>query len=236
MHRITPVLVFLLVLAACSSDDESADAPGASETTVTTAAAETSTTGPATADADETTTTADETSTSETTEGEPQEEPDDEVGLLCSSYLASITPPSFGEGLVDLAELLGDDAPPGVLDAIDTLQEPNDDIEAFFAAQNTIDGYVLPICRERFSSAIVPAADNATAADEFLAAVRSGDRSSAERLAPDNVIVLFDWDGYPDATGDFSPDNSTFSMLLEPTVTVFCQLDGGAVEFCAFGE
>ncbi len=40
MHRITPVLVFLLVLAACSSDDESADAPGASETTVTTAASE----------------------------------------------------------------------------------------------------------------------------------------------------------------------------------------------------
>lgn len=236
MRRIAPVLVFLIALAGCSSDDDPATAAEVSEPTTTADAAPTTGDVTPTTTAATATTAADTTTVPDTTETAPQEAPDNEISLLCSSYLASITPGTFDEGTADLAELLGADAPAGVLDAIDTLKDPNNDIEAFFTAQNTINGYVLPICRARFSSTIEPAADDASAADQFLTAVIVGDRAGAERVAPDNVVVQFDWRGYPDATSNFSPDNSTFSMLLEPTVTVFCQVDGGAIEFCAFGE
>ncbi len=159
-----------------------------------------------------------------------------DVGTTCAAYLASITPSTYDQGLAELAAILGPDAPSGIQAAFATLQNPDNDVEAFFAAQNSIDGYVLPICEGRFRSTIVPEADNATAADAFVGALRDGDRGRAERLAPTNVIVQFDWTGYPEATADFDADNSTLSLVLEPTVTVFCQLDGGAVEFCAFGE
>jgi hypothetical protein len=235
MHRIAPVLVFLLVIvSSCSSDGDTevstADTSEVStETTDVTVDEEPTTVA-------ETTEPPPSDASSTSNETAPPEESIDEVGPLCDSYLASITPATFDVGLDELAERLGGDAPTGVLGAIDTLENPNGDIEAFFTAQNTIDGYVLPICRARFSSDVEPVADDTTAANQFLAAVTNGDRAGAERLAPDNVIVQFDWNGYPDATSDFSADNSTFTMLLEPTVTVFCQAADGTVEFCAFGE
>ncbi len=243
MQRISPVLFFrsaalaaVLVLSACGSDAEDAAPTTVSETDNTSGTttstdetiAETTTTESAVTTVsidDETTTTA-----------LAAEEPEDEIGILCSAYLQSISFGTVDEGLDTLTSILGPDAPSGVQGALETLRNPNGDVEGFFAAQNSIDGYVLPICRDRFSSAIVPAADDAAAADGFLAAVRDGDLAAAERLAPTNVIVGFDWNGFPDATSDFSADNSTVTMLLEPTVTVFCQLAGGAVEFCAFGE
>lgn len=233
MHRIAPVLVLLLVgVASCSSDpDESlATSEPAAISSDTTDSTVPSTSTIETAD------TSNDDSASTSSETAPSDGSDVEIELLCASYLASITPPRFGDGLAGLAEVLGDDAPAGVLDAIDTLSNPEGDIEAFFTAQNTIDVYVLPICRVGFSSKIVPAGDDATAAELFLTAVKSGDRAGAERLAPDNVVAPFDWGGYPDATSDFSADNSTFTMLLEPTVTVFCQVDAGVIEFCAFSE
>lgn len=243
MHRISPVLFFrsvalasALALSACGSDAEdtalsTTEADSASETTASSSAPseDASTTEPAV------TTVAIEDDTTTTTAPAP-EEPDDEIGNLCSAYLQSISFGTVDEGLETLSTILGPDAPSGVQTALETLRNPNGDIEGFFAAQNSIDGYVLPICRDRFSSAIVPAADDDAAASAFLVAVRDGDLAAAERLAPTNVIVGFDWNGFPDATADFSADNSTMTMLLEPTVTVFCQLAGGAVEFCAFGE
>lgn len=247
MQSISPVFVFrsvamssVLLLAACgSSADDAAETTTpdtvADEAPATTDApadevteADTATTEPAVT----TIAVSDETTTSE----EPIEEPEDEVGLLCSAYLDSISFSTVDEGLATLTELLGPDAPSGVQAALDTLRNPSGDIEGYFAAQNSLDGYVLPICRERFAAAIVPAVDDAAAADGFLAAVRDGDLAGAERLAPTNVIVSFDWNGFPDATSEFSADNSTVTMLLEPTVTVFCQIADGAVEACAFGE
>lgn len=247
MQSISPVFVFrssalacALLFTACGSSADDAT----NTTTPVTAADEVTTTSAdvdASADeADPTTTVAEATTiavSDETTSTEAAiEEPDDDIGILCSAYLDSINFSTVDQGLEDLTEILGPDAPPGVQDALDTLENPAGDIEGYFAAQNTIDGYVLPICRDRFAAAIVPAADDATAADAFVASVRDGDVAAAERLAPTNVIVSFDWNGFPDATSQFDADNSTVTMLLEPTVTVFCQLADGAIEACAFGE
>lgn len=252
MQSISPVFVFrstalacVLLLAACgSSADEAADTTTvdttAEDTTTTTATVEADADAPedeaeptATTESDVTTVAiSDDTTTTEM----PTEEPDDDIGILCSAYLDSINFSTVDQGLDDLTELLGADAPSGVQAALETLQNPNGDIEGFFAAQNTVDGYVLPICRERFAAAIVPADDDAAAADAFVASVRDGDLAAAERLAPTNVIIGFDWNGFPDATSEFSADNSTVTMLLEPTVTVFCQIADGAIEACAFGE
>lgn len=231
------MLVMLLLLAGCANGDDIAATTSTvvSDTDVpeTTASSIDDTTEP-TEDAPPT----EETTTTDTAEPDTTEAGQslDEIGLLCTAYLDSISPSSFDQGLSGLAELLGDDAPSGVLGAIDTLQNPDNDVEAFFQAKNSIDSYVLPICEQRFRSGIIPLADDASAADAFVNAVRDGDRASAEGLAPTNVIVQFDWAGYPQTTADFNSDNSTLSLVLEPTVTVFCQLAGGAVEFCAFGE
>lgn len=237
MYRIAPVLFLLLGLAACGGSDEAATTTGP-ETTVEASTTENSDTTDTTEAGDAAGTT-DTTESSDTTAPETTEageEPSDDVTTTCAAYIASITPSTYDQGLAELAAILGPDAPSGIQDAFNTLQNPNNDVEAFFAAQNSIDGYVLPICEGRFRSTIVPEADNAIAADAFVSAVRSGDRGGAERLAPTNVVVQFDWAGYPETTANFEADNSTLSLVLEPTVTVFCQLDGGAVEFCAFGE
>ena len=242
MHRITPVVVFLLVLAACGSDSEEADptTTAAVESTETTADAIDQGEQDVEGDADTATTSTTEVvadeSTSSTTDAAVEEEPDDEIGILCSAYLESITPGSIDLGLKQLTEILGEDAPAGVQAAMETLLDPEGDVEGYFEARNSIDGYILPICEDRFTSAIVPELDNATAADLFVDALRDGNRPGGERLAPANVVTLFDWNGYSQMTSEFSPDNSTLLTVLEPTVTVFCQLDGGAVEFCAFGE
>jgi hypothetical protein len=239
MRHVVPLLVIVLVLAACGdSTDE-----GASTSTVTTTLessdVEATADGGAPAEPVDEEPVGDEPTTTDVPDdGEPasSEAPDDEIGLLCSAYLDSIDPSTFDQGLAALASILGDDAPSGVLDAIDTLTNPDDDIEAFFLARNSIDSYVLPVCEQRFRREITPLADNSEAAEAFVAAVRDGDRASAELLAPTNVIIQFDWMGYPQATAEFGVDSPTISLVLEPTVTVFCQLDGGAVEFCAFGE
>ena len=240
MFRYALITVAILVASGCSSSDDDATATTTAEASTTVADDdEGATTEPA---AETTTTVADDTESSETTETTEDatdtstDSTDDEVGVLCSAYLESLLPAGFDSGLSTLAEVLGDDAPPGVLDAIDTLQNPDNDIEAFFSARNSIDGYVLPVCNDRFRSGIVPAVDNTAAAETFVDALRTGDRTVAERLAPTNVVVQFDWSGYPDLAADVADDATTMSMILEPTVTVFCQLDGGAVEFCAFGE
>ncbi len=229
-------LASVLVIAACgSSSDNAAETTLDTQTDEGAATTETPDDGeqPDTTEPAVTTVAVDDDST--TTEA-PAEAPEDEVGVLCAAYLDSISFGTVDQGLETLKQILGADAPGGVQAALDTLQNPDGDIEGFFAAQNSLDGYVLPICRDLFSASIVPAADDAAAADAFVAAVRDGDLAAAQRLAPTNVIVSFDWNGFPDATSDFSADNGTVSMLLEPTVTVFCQIANGAVEACAFGE
>jgi len=245
MQRISPVsflrtvaLASVFVLPACGSDSDRAAPATVTEgdiSATTTATTEAAVAEPVseTTQQEVTTVAVDEETT---TSAELIEEPDDEIGILCSAYLQSISFGTVDEGLATLTDLLGDEAPIGVQAALETLENPAGDIEGFFAAQNSIDGYVLPICRDRFTGAIVPAADDTAAADAFLAAVRDGDLAAAERLAPTNVLVGFDWNGFPDATSEFDADNGTATLFLEPTVAVFCQIAGGAVEFCAFGE
>ena len=248
MHGISPVLVFrsvafasLLGLASCGTSAEetapTTETTNAADTSATTEPADDDnseeTSAPDTSEPDITTVSVEPDST--TTEA-TREEPTDEVALVCSAYLDSISFGTLDEGLDALQDILGSDAPSGVQEALETLQNPDGDIEGFFAAQNSVDSYVLPICRDRFAASIVPAADDAAAAEAFVASIRDGDLAAAEMLAPSNVIVSFDWNGFPDATSEFSADNSTVTMLLEPTVTVFCQIADGAIEACAFGE
>lgn len=242
MCRAGPILTVLLVLAACSDSGDVAVATSAIPTSETTIASDDgSASGDTNAQTADDSTTTEEPTTTEASEEEPvtsstAETTEDDVEQLCTAYLDSINPTTFDQGLAGLAAVLGSDAPSGVLGAIDTLQNPADDVEAFFAARNSIDNYVLPVCEQRFRSSITPRADDAAAADAFIAAVRNGDRNAGEGLAPTNVVVQFDWAGYPESTADFNSDNSTLTMVLEPTVSVFCQLSGGAVEFCAFSE
>lgn len=251
MPRISPVAFFracavacALVMAGCSSGDDAAS----STTTAADSAVTTTSPAAATTDAPEPTDNAEQAGTTDQeittvavdddsgSDNEASEESDDEIRVVCAAYLDSISFGTVDEGLTVLTDILGADAPPGVQDALGILRDPEGDIEGFFAAQSTVDGYVLPICREQFTAAIVPAATDAEAASAFLAAVRDGDLAAAERLAPVNIIVSFDWNGFPDAIADFNPDESAVTMLLEPTVTVLCQLADGAVETCAFGE
>lgn len=244
MQCISPVFVFrsaalasALLLAACGSDAQDDAAPTTTADTSADDATATTEGADAPEDNAESVTTDSAVTTDETTTTEaPAEEPDDDVARLCTAYLDSITFGTVDIGLEALVEIMGPDAPSGVQGALDTLAHPEGDIEGFFAAQNSVDGYILPICRDRFAASIVPAADDAAAADEFVAAIRDGDLVGAEMLAPTNVITSFDWNGFPDATWNFDADNSTVSMLLEPTVTVFCQIADAAIEACAFGE
>lgn len=242
MRCISPVLVLrsvvlasVLMVAACGSDGPDDAAPSTSVEADGDSATTEATPDDTSDDsaAPDTTTIADDTTTTTEAQAEPSE---DEVGDLCAAYLQSITIGTVDEGIAGLTEILGADAPSGVQDALDTLRDPDGDIEGFFAAQNSLDGYVLPICRGRFSTSIVPAADNAAAAEAFVTAVRDGDLAAAEKLAPTNVIVGFDWNGFPGATWDVDAAIGTVTMLLEPTVTVFCQLNNGAIEACVFGE
>lgn len=241
MRRMSPVSILWVALIAviavgCSSDSESTTTTVAqTDTTASQEAAETTQATPETTAGEATVGGSDATDTTVEPVSDPAAD-NAEVIAVCDAYVESISFGTIESGLDKLIGILGPDAPPGVQSALDTLVEPEGDIEGYFQAQNTVDGYVLPICRDRFSASIVPASDDAAAADQFLGAIRDGDRPAAERLAPTNVIVSFDWNGFPDATADFSPDNSTVSMLLEPTVTVFCQLSAGAVESCSFGE
>lgn len=247
MQCISPVFVFrsaalssALLLAACGSDAPDDAAPtttvetSADDSTATTDGADApeDNAEPVTTEAAVTTVAVEEDTTTEVS----IEEPNDDVARVCNAYLDSITFGTVDIGLEALIEIMGPDAPSGVQSALDTLANPEGDIEGFFAAQNSVDGYILPICRDRFAATIVPAADDAAAADEFVAAIRDGDLAGAEMLAPTNVITSFDWNGFPDATWNFDADNGTVSMLLEPTVTVFCQISGAAIEACAFGE
>lgn len=241
MIRIASLLIAALLVVACSNSDEAA-------TTTTTGTVADSgsaavTTEPSGLGSEATDTGQpgrDEPTTTEPSGEEPipteSTEPIEGVEPLCSAYLDSITPSTVDAGLAELVSILGDDAPSGVLSALDTLQNPGDDVEAFFQARNSIDTYVLPVCQSIFRRGITPRPDNASAAGVFVAAVTDGDRAAAESVAPTNVIVQFDWEGYPLTTSDYNADNFTLTMELEPTVSVFCQLASGAIEFCAFSE
>lgn len=243
MHRIAPVVVFALLLAACGGSD------GETEAGLTTTTAETTTQAPPVDDTDDS---VDDTTTTTTTEVEASstetppsteaagdgEAAGDEIATLCDAYLRSINPSTLEAGLDEMAAVLGPDAPPGVQAAIEVLtgSEPAG-IEEFFAARDSIDGYVLPVCRDRFAVGLEAAADSGLASQLFYEAVKSGDLAAAERLAPDNVVVQFDWDGYPTAsTSPYSDVDGSFGMVLEPTVTVFCRAASGLIESCAFGE
>ncbi len=236
MHRIVPALFSLLVLAAACTDDggevATDDTPTttavAEETTITTAEATTTE-----APAEETTTTEapveEETTTTEAAV--------DETAAVCDAYLTFLTPATLEAGIDSLVEILGADAPPGVQAGLDTLATGGgDDIEAYFEAVNNVEGYVRPICAERFAADVIPSPDAATAANQFLFAVMVGEEPVAQTLATADVVVQFDWNGYPDATMNFNDQNDTFTMILEPTVTVFCEVNNNVVNRCAFGE
>ncbi|MFT7597687.1 MAG: hypothetical protein ACI8TP_000607 [Acidimicrobiales bacterium] len=156
---------------------------------------------------------------------------------LCDAYLFYLGFSQTG----DLAAALGDDAPVGLLAAIETLNDPDADIEDIFAAQASLSGYVTPVCRTRWDRGLDPAASNTAAVGTFFLALTTGDEAAAEPIAPDDVRAQFDlWVPIPDGELD-TPSLSygggdSFNMLLAPTVTVFCQVSDGVVTSCAFGE
>ena len=242
IRRSAVVFALLILGSACGTTEDSL-------TVETTAGAEQSSTTvptPNTSNPDQTPTTRDSTTTAvdsavSTTEAiDPIEPPDaePEPAMVCDAYLRSITPGHYDDGLNELIRVVGTDAPTLVLDAFaDLTGPPVGGIESFYAARDAIDEYVLPLCSDQFAASVTPAESSAFAADLFFAAVVQGDEDQASRLAPSNVVVQFEWPGFPDAnTTGYSDVDGSFSMTLEPTVTVFCRASGGVVSFCAFGE
>lgn len=241
MPRIVPVFALrsaaaavVLALAACGSD-----ATQVAESAPTVVTGESSTTAGSTT---EPTTTEPTTTEQATTTESPVEETTtttesvDEVAMLCDAYLRYLVPSTVDAGVSQMTELLGADVPPGVSDALALLTSGTDDIEAFFEARASIEGYVRPICAARFIAGRTPASSAEDAATDFHSTVVAGNEEAARRFVADDVLVQFDWQGYPGATVNFSPDNDTFSMVLAPTVTVFCEVNNGIVDRCAFGE
>ncbi len=245
-RSIVTLLAASLALAACGGSDEAATDETSTTVQVTTALAETTTTSEE--GADETTTTASTTTTTESTTTAPPAEEDDEddtdesgddAAELCDAYLGLVSTGDTGA----LAAAIGEPAPPGVLDALAVLDSGDAEIDLIFEASDNLRAYVEPVCRDRWDADLEPAASNDAAAETFFAALVDGDRGAAADVAPDDVLAQFgdfepltpDADvGSPALFAEPGVDN--FTMLLAPTVTVFCTLDQGVVIFCGFGE
>lgn len=162
-----------------------------------------------------------------------------DVIAVCNAYISWVR----NDGLDDLEAELGADAPVGVSDAIDTLQDPDADIDDIFTAIDSIDGYVKPICRTRWDNDLEPAESNEEAVNLLFESIVAGEEAAVGGIAPDDVIAAFDpWEPLEDDPDTGAPSLSytvgedSFNMLLAPTVTVFCEVDGGVITSCAFGE
>lgn len=158
---------------------------------------------------------------------------------LCDAFLFLI----FSGETIDLAVALGDDAPSGLLDAIDVLDDPDADFADQLVAYESLEGYVGPVCRDRWDRDLTPAPSNTAAVGTFFAAVVTGDEAAAEAIAPDDVRAQFGaiWISVPDdpqlGPPSFAYDGGeTFSMQLAPSVSVGCTVADGVVTSCAFGE
>lgn len=239
-----PVSLALVLLgAACSGGDEAADSATGTTAAAATAAqngngAEAETTSSTSADQGETApeeTAPDETAPNETASDETDE---GDVAALCDGYLTYVAT----RNVDDLAAQLGSTAPPEVAAALDLVQSDDVRFLDLLNAVESLRDYVAPICRSRWDEDLVPAATDQDAVDGFFNALVEGDRSAAANVAPDDVIATFEpWEPIePDP--DLGPASllyeggGDFSMLLGPTLSVFCEVEGAIVTNCLFGE
>ncbi len=163
-----------------------------------------------------------------------------EVIELCNAYLTYL----LDSREVDaVADALGSNAPVGVLAAIETLQDPDADFfDEVLPAQESLSGYVVPICRTRWDRGLVPGGDNSAVAEKFFEELIAGNEAGAELIAPDDVRAVFSpWEPIAADPQVGSPSFSytggdTFNMLLGPTITVSCTIADGIVTSCGFGE
>lgn len=190
-------------------------------------------------------------SASEDEADEPQDETtptDDEASAVggaddpvCSEYLEFIdmSGPRDGEALTNALEDVG--APPATVDAVATLGSPDADVEEIFAAVEELAQFAVGRCAEFYAADLDPADSDTAALEQLREALIAGDESMAAPIATKDVLsTLRPWDGFrPESQGGdatYSISGSSLSASLMPTVTVFCEAEGGVVVSCVFGE
>jgi hypothetical protein len=219
----------LLIAAGCSVDS------GAK----TTAAETTTTTSEATIVTTEATTTATE-STTTTTETAPPPA-DQNLDTFCNAYLAfagSKDPEGRVGPLNVIWEERGPDAPEELEGALETLKTADYGSEDVRPQHVVLKGFAIPLCLDIFNEGVVGAEDDATAAEQFFAALVAGDKQTALTLAPANTVALFEpWNPYP-TQGDYpqmSPGEGQFYVSLTTVFSFRCEVNGGIVTGCFFG-
>lgn len=170
-----------------------------------------------------------------TSEPVAPEEPSTALAAQCDAYLVWLAEGDLGP----LAQTLSD-GQDAARDAVATLRRDDLDTGQALEAVADLQEAIRPRCAERFAADLQPAPDDATALRTLFDAVVAGDRGAAAPIATDDVLAVFEpWSPLdPDAPDgpSFTVDGSTGSGVLAPTVTVFCEAEGGVVVRCSFGE
>lgn len=223
------MIASLLIAAGCSVD-YGTDTTSA-ETTTTTAEATTVTT--------EVTTTTTEATTTTTETARPPG--DQNLDTFCNAYLTfagSKDPEGRVEPLNVIWEERGPHAPVELEGALETLKTADYGSEDVRPQHAVLKGFAIPLCLDIFNEGVVGAEDDATAAEQFFAALVAGDRQTALTLAPANTVALFEpWDSYP-TQGDYpqlTPHEGQFYVSLTPVFSFRCEVSGGIVTGCFLG-
>ena len=159
----------------------------------------------------------------------------------CEAFLVSLSPESSQEEHLAARAVLKASAPPEILAAYETL-EVGEDTDSVLGAIDVIENHFLAACGDRYRAGLRPAAGDREAAQGFYEALVAGDREAAASIASADVLARFSWSGLKKHESVGAPslqleeDGSSFAVLLAPTVVAFCDVRGGAVIDCRFGE
>lgn len=132
----------------------------------------------------------------------------------------------------------GSNAPDELNEVVNTLMTADFGSEDVRAQQAVLRDFVLPLCEATYNEGVVGAEDDATAAEQFFAALVSGDKESACTLAAAQIVALFEpWEPYPDQGGvpELMLDDGQFFVTLTPAFSFRCEMSDGVVTGCFFG-
>lgn len=226
-RQVSLLLIVAGVLAAGCSASEADDTTTTEATTTTPVTAETTATTTEAA----TTTTAAATAT---TVGQ-------DLGVFCDAYLAfgaAQDPESRVEPLNAIWAERGSNAPDELKEVVNTLMTADFGSEDVRAQHAVLRDFVLPLCEATYDEGVVGAEDDATAAEQFFAALVSGDKESARTVAAAQIVALFEpWEPYPDQGGvpELVLDDGQFYVTLTPAFSFRCEMSDGVVTGCFFG-
>lgn len=93
---------------------------------------------------------------------------------------------------------------------------------------------VVERCTERFAAGTEPAADDATALERFMTALRAGDEAEGAKVAWANVVAQVRWvPGGPEGF-TYQVDGASATALVGRSTMIVCHAREGVVVACIF--